>query len=94
MELDLVDESRGKAAERLKLYKQCMCQAYNKKVMPHSFQVGDAVWKKSQSAREVGKLQPCWEGPYRVIEKLTSGAYYLEDEKGKRLKHPWNAFHL
>lgn len=78
--------------ERLKLHK-CMCQDYNKKVIPRSFQVGDVVSKKSQ-AGEVGKLQPPWEGPYQVIKKLTLGAYYLEDKKGKRLKRPWNVFHL
>lgn len=43
VELDLVTETWEEAAARLWAYKRCMCQAYNKKVTPHSFQLGDLV---------------------------------------------------
>lgn len=43
MKLDLVEESRKKVVARLKAYKQLMYQAYNRKVVPRSFQVGDVV---------------------------------------------------
>lgn len=46
MKLDLVEETRDKAATRLKVYKQRMCQTYNCKVKRHSFQVADMIWKK------------------------------------------------
>ncbi|XP_073308369.1 uncharacterized protein [Primulina huaijiensis] len=41
-----------------------------------------------------GKLDPEWEGLFRVIDKFNSGAHYLENAQGKALKRPWNAYHL
>lgn len=41
--LDLVIETQEEATARLWAYKRRMCQVYNKKVIPHSFQVGDLV---------------------------------------------------
>ncbi|XP_073063934.1 uncharacterized protein [Primulina eburnea] len=55
--------------------------------------VGDLVWKKVQEEK-VGKLDPRWEGPFKVVEKLSSGAYYLKDWAGKKLERPLNAYHL
>ncbi|XP_073121586.1 uncharacterized protein [Henckelia pumila] len=48
--------------------------------------VGDLVLRKAQPAGEVGKLDPKWEGPFKIIQKTTSGAYYLEDDQGHHLK--------
>lgn len=36
VKLDLVTETQKEVAARLWAYKRCMCQAYNKKVSPHS----------------------------------------------------------
>ncbi|XP_074576200.1 uncharacterized protein LOC141832633 [Curcuma longa] len=94
MELDLITEDRDRAASRLMAYRQRMCIKYNRRVIPRSFQVGDLVWKKAKPAGEVGKLEPPWEGPYRVIKKTSSGAYYLTDSGGKDLIRPWSATHL
>lgn len=33
--------------------------------------------EKMQPRRDVGKLEPRWEGPYKVREKLSSEAYYV-----------------
>lgn len=47
LKLNLVEETRDKVASLLRVYKQKMCQAYNLKVISHSFQVDDFVWKKA-----------------------------------------------
>ncbi|XP_074587631.1 uncharacterized protein LOC141843476 [Curcuma longa] len=94
MELDLVTEDRDRATSRLAAYRQRMCATYNWRVIPRSFQVGDLVWKKVKPTGDVGKLEPRWEGPYRVIKKTSTGAYYLTDSDGKDLIRPWNATHL
>ena len=94
MELDMIDEDRVKASVRLIAYRQRMKQNYNRRVIPRAFQVGDLVWKKVKSVGDVGKLEAPWAGPFKVIEKLRSGAYYLEDEDGRRLDRPWSANHL
>lgn len=39
LELDLIEEVKDRAITRLKIYKQRMCQAYNKKVIHRSFPV-------------------------------------------------------
>ncbi|XP_074561342.1 uncharacterized protein LOC141817608 [Curcuma longa] len=94
MELDLVTEEREKAATRLTAYRQRMCRTYNRRVIPRSFQVGDFVWKKVKLVGDMSKLEPPWDGPYRVVKKTHSGAYYLIDSDGKALTRPWNATHL
>ncbi|XP_073064080.1 uncharacterized protein [Primulina eburnea] len=91
--LDFVEEKREATTIRMEAYKRRIAQTYNKRVIQRSFQVGDLVWKKIQEM-EVEKLDPRLEGPFKVVEKLSSGAYYLEDLAGKKLKRPWNAFHL
>ncbi|XP_073270453.1 uncharacterized protein [Primulina huaijiensis] len=92
-DLDFLEEKREAAAIRMEAYKRHKARSYNRKVIQRSFQVGDLVWKKIQDV-DVGKLDPRWEGPFKVVEKLSSGAYYFEDLLGKKLKRPWNAYHL
>ncbi|XP_074557048.1 uncharacterized protein LOC141813038 [Curcuma longa] len=94
MELDLVSEARDKASMRLTAYRQRMCCAYNKRVIPRTFQVGDLVWKKVKPFGDIGKLEPPWEGPYQILKKTSFGTYYLSDSFGKELTRPWNATHL
>ena len=45
-DLDLRDERREKAAIQLGAYQQQLAKAYNKKVNPREFQVGDLVLRK------------------------------------------------
>lgn len=46
VELDLLSEAREEAVAKLWAYKRRMSQSYNKRIIPHSFQVGNLVWKK------------------------------------------------
>ncbi|XP_042457606.1 uncharacterized protein LOC122041838 [Zingiber officinale] len=80
LELDLVGEARTKAASRLMAYRQRVKQSYNQRVIPRSFQVGDLVWKKVKPIDDVTKLEAPWVRPFKVVEKLRSSTYYLEDE--------------
>ncbi|XP_073152235.1 uncharacterized protein [Henckelia pumila] len=66
--LDLVDELRDESSTRAERYRACMTKAYNDKVKPRSFQVGDLILRKSDIFKSVGKLDPKWEDPYKVIE--------------------------
>ncbi|XP_055960363.1 uncharacterized protein LOC126668480 [Mercurialis annua] len=68
--LDLLEERREQAALRIEAYKQRMAKYQNQRVKPLSFQVGDLVLRRTDIAKGnagVGKLEPNWEGPYRVI---------------------------
>ncbi|XP_042467411.1 uncharacterized protein LOC122050580 [Zingiber officinale] len=86
LELDFVDETHDKVVVRLTAYRQRMRQSYNRRVIPRSFQINDLVWKKVKSVGDVTKLEAPWVGPFKVVEKLHSGAYYLEDEDRRQLK--------
>ena len=97
LNLDLLDETREKVAQRIALYQGKMARYYNIKVKLRRFEVGDWVLRKvTQASKDLsqGKLGPNWEGPYKVIQYYRKGTYHLEYCHGKKLPHPWNAEHL
>ncbi|KAL0439574.1 UNVERIFIED_CONTAM: Gag-Pol polyprotein [Sesamum latifolium] len=77
MNLDFIDEAREMAAARAAMYKARMAKAYNARVKPRNFQVGDLVLRKAEASSPVGKLDPKWEGPYKVVEIVNGRAYKL-----------------
>ena len=74
-----IDEASDKRLQALKEFekdKLRFARAYNKKVRPKSFQVGELVWKTilplGTKSNKFGKWSPSWEGPYK-LSKLFSG---------------------
>ncbi|GFS40591.1 hypothetical protein Acr_00g0069450 [Actinidia rufa] len=97
LNLDLLEERREKDELRQAAYKCQVTKYYNRRVKHRSFLPGDPVLRKvTLSIREpnTGKLDPTWEGPYKVIKVSKPETYWLEDPNGKALLHPWNAEHL
>ncbi|KAL0462518.1 UNVERIFIED_CONTAM: hypothetical protein Slati_0139400 [Sesamum latifolium] len=92
--LDLVDELRETAFIRTQRYKSMMINAHNKRVKARHFQVGDLVLRRIDMLKPVGKLDPKWEGPYKVTKIIGNGAYKLEDAEGCVLNRPWNIHNL
>ncbi|KAL0373591.1 UNVERIFIED_CONTAM: hypothetical protein Sradi_3274800 [Sesamum radiatum] len=92
--LDLIEELREKAFLRIQRYKNIMINSYNKRVKTRSFQVGDLVLRRADALKPVGKLDPVWEGPYKVTGIIGQGAYELEDPEGRPLPRPWNVHNL
>ena len=93
LQLDLMDELRRTAEQRLARYQNRMAQYYNSRVCHRDFQVGDLVLRKVIGAARdptQGKLGPNWEGPYRVTSWQRKGTYHLETLEGQKLPHPWN----
>ena len=74
-----------------------MKRGYDRNVRPRSFQIGDLVQHKvvtnTRNAND-GKLEPNWEGPYKVLSLVGIGAYRLEDISGKPVPRPWNTCNL
>ena len=69
LQLDLVDEVRIAAEQRLARYQNLMAKHYNSNVRHRDFQVGDLVLQKVMGATRdpsQEKLGPNWEGPYRI----------------------------
>ena len=93
-DLNTLEERRRTAYLRLQRYQAAVAKVYNKKVRPKNFQLGDWVLKKVEVSKHVGKLDPNWEGPYKIVKVSKNNAYRLEDTTGNELPRPWNALNL
>ncbi|XP_071708645.1 uncharacterized protein [Rutidosis leptorrhynchoides] len=67
--LNLLKERRIMAAIRQTDAKQKMAKYYNKRVRYVQFKEGDLVLRDNEASRQEkqGKLGPCWESPYKII---------------------------
>ncbi|KAL2234291.1 UNVERIFIED_CONTAM: Retrovirus-related Pol polyprotein from transposon [Sesamum indicum] len=93
-DLTMIEERRDAALAKILHHKGLMMRRYNKKLRPRELQVGDLVLKKAEVSKHVGKLDPEWEGPFKVVEIRRKGAYLLQDSQGRLLKRPWNIRNL
>ena len=97
LHLDLLDEVRATAEQRMTRYQDLMAKHYNTKVKPRYFSIENLVLRKVTTTTKdltQGKQGPKWEGPYRIIDCNRKGTYCLEMLDGQMLHHPWNAEHL
>ena len=82
-ELELADDDRIMALQSIKLNKEKVAKAYNKKVRRKQFAEDDIVWKAiflvSTEDPRFGKWSPNWEGPYIISQVIYGGAYRLVD---------------
>lgn len=85
-ELEALDEKRLQAQQSLECYQARLSRAFNKKVRPRSFKVGDLVLTVRRpiiTSRKTGsKFSSKWDGPYVVQEVYTNGAYKIVDAEG------------
>ncbi|XP_070028602.1 uncharacterized protein [Nicotiana sylvestris] len=88
-ELEALDEKRLGAQQSLECYQARLSRAFNKRVRPRSFQVGDQVLDIRRpiitSHKPVGKFTLKWYGPHVVQEAYSSGAYKLVDADDMRI---------
>ncbi|XP_070053931.1 uncharacterized protein [Nicotiana tomentosiformis] len=84
-QLSLIDEKRLAAVCHGQLYQKRMARAYNKKVRPRKFEMGQLVLKRilPHQAEAKGKFFPNWQRPFIVTKVLPNGALYLTDIEGK-----------
>ena len=79
-------ELRLWSLEKIKENKAKVARAYNKKVRPKEFQVGDLVWEivlpLGSKDKKFGKWSPNWHGPYKVDQVLPGNTYMLEELDG------------
>ena len=97
LQLDLLDEVKATAEQRLARYQDLMVKHYNSRVKHRDFKVGDLVLRKVIGAARdptQGKLDPNWEGHYRITSWQRKGIYHLETLDRQKLHHPWNTKHL
>ena len=75
-------EHVGTAVERAK-------ETYNGKVHGDSFEAGDLVWLNNPVApRGVPRKLHCpWSGPFKVVKKISSAVYRIQDQRTSRSRH-------
>ncbi|CAJ2655544.1 unnamed protein product [Trifolium pratense] len=82
-ELVDLDEERLRAFDTLSRQKERVAKAYNKKVKSKTFDMGNLVWKvilpMDKKDRVLGKWSPNWEGPFKIIQVFSNGAYEIEE---------------
>jgi hypothetical protein len=93
-----ITELRLWSLEKIKENKAKVARAYNKKVKPKEFQVGDLVWEAvlplGTKDATYGKWSPNWHGPYRVGQALPGNEYMLEELDGVKFPVAVNDQHL
>jgi len=91
MNLDLLKEIHDHARINLEALKIRVELKYKTKVNPRQFKVVDLVPRKVDPYQIENKLSSKWTGPYRVIEVLDNGAYWMETLDGGTIPRTWNA---
>ena len=95
--LDLIEEKRENAMVQLAYYQQKLKQGYDANVNLRPLTPSDLVLCKVVGAAKNsawGKLEPNWEGPYRITSKAGIRAYFLEDMDEHVIPRPWNVNNL
>ncbi|XP_071900977.1 uncharacterized protein [Coffea arabica] len=82
--LDMLEVKREEAAIRMAKYKSQLARYHNARVRSTQFQPGDLVLRKNSISRahSSNKLDPNWEGPYKVLEVGQAGYCKLADMNG------------
>ena len=97
LELDLIDQKRSEALNRLAAQKRKVKKYYNSKIKRRTFAVGSLVLRRvfqNTQVQGADVLDPNWEGSYRVRQVIHDGTYYIEHTDVTLIRHPWNAEHL
>ncbi|KAM1343034.1 hypothetical protein ACFX2F_007277 [Malus domestica] len=80
-ELEALDEMRLEAQQHLECYQAQLSKAFNKKVRPRSFQIGDLVLALPRpiitTHKTKSKFTSKWDGPYVIQKVYTNDAYLI-----------------
>ena len=95
--LDLIKEKKENAIVQLAYYQQKLKQGYDANIKLRPLTPGDLVLRKVVGVAKNpawGKLEPNWEGPYRITSEAGIGSYFLEDLEEHLIPRPWNVNNL
>ena len=80
--------------ENITKYKEQMRKWRDRQVIRKLIQDGDLVLRRKPNVANTGKLQPKWEGPYKVKAAGRPGSFYLTDGEGNTTTHTKNIDNL
>lgn len=78
-QLNIIEEKRLIIVFHGQLYQRHLIRDFNKKILPHSFQVGELMLKRLSfiHSDHRGKWNPNYEGPFVVKKTFSGGALIL-----------------
>ena len=94
IQLNLIDEHRLQAMHHAQCYQKRSARAYQKKVRPRSFNLGNMVLRAIHLPDSRGKFRPNWRGPFLMKRIFSSGAAILEDMDQVEQSEPVNSCYL
>ena len=94
--LDRLETKREEAAIRMAKYKSQLARYHNARVRSIQFQPGDLVLRKNSISRACSsnKLDPNWEGPYKILEVSRAGYCRLAKVDGSEVPRTWHFSNL
>ncbi|XP_027150204.1 uncharacterized protein LOC113750429 [Coffea eugenioides] len=94
--LDMLEAKREEVAIRMANYKRQLARYHNAKVRNTQYQPGDLVLRKNSVSRahNSNKLDPNWEGPYKVLEASRVGYCKLAKLDGIEVPRTWHFSNL
>ncbi|XP_071921711.1 uncharacterized protein [Coffea arabica] len=94
--LDLLEAKREEAVIRMAKYKSQLTRYHNARVRSTQYQPGDLVLRKNSVSRahNSNKLDPNWEGPYKVLETSRAGYCRLARLDGAEIPRTWHFSNL
>ena len=93
LDLNFLDEVREDALWITTKYKKKLTKYHDQRVKLRMFNPGDIVLHKVIEVTKdpaQRKLNPTWEGSYKIAKYSRRWTYYLESLNDKQLPHPWN----
>lgn len=89
-----VEQERLQVLNNIIKYQEMIKAWRDRNVVRKTIKDGDLVMRRRPNVDMVGKLQPKWEGPFRVKAIAREGSFYLEDMEGRSTTHAWNIDNL
>ncbi|XP_074378276.1 uncharacterized protein LOC141719798 [Apium graveolens] len=94
--MELLDEVRDRAVQKMEKYKEKTNLYFGKKAKIIEYEVGELVlqYTKASDLTNQDELQPNREGPYKVKEVLRPGTYKMSYLNDTQVPNTWNRARL
>jgi ribosomal protein L21E len=93
--VELVQEKMSEALRRMVEYQCKMRLLFDRRVSLQYFQPGDLVLRRIKATgKKMDKLDPKWEGPFRIVQGFEGRAFKLETTERDPIPWTWNMKHL
>ena len=85
----VINDKRLQAKENIEIAQEKQKQRHDQNLPQNEYNTGDKVlvYRSRLDKQWSGKLEPKWDGPYTIHQKLNNGAYQLSDANGVHARY-------